>query len=378
MCPTRRVPTRRQRTGVAEVDELIARLVEATGSPDSDVVGEAAATVVRLGLDGADRGDLKIVSGALRELRRAFLLYEQYQDVPKVSVFGSARTPRHDANYDNAVSFAHAMSQRGWMTITGGGPGIMQAANEGAGSGHSFGLNIRLPFEQTANPFIEGDHKLVTFRYFFTRKLEFVKEARAYAFFPGGFGTLDEAFEVLTLTQTGKTAMSPIVLVEAAGDDYWRRFLDFMTAELVDGGYISPGDLDLVRLAGSVDSAVDEIVHFYRNYRSERYVEGRLFLRLNQAPTAEELTGLNEEFGDILVEGEIEVCAAHADEVDDGDDVDAARLAFDFDRRSFARLRRLIDRLNDLPSLGPVNGAADIAAGRPDPGPTPPEPADRA
>lgn len=347
----RRTPHRRRRTGIAEVDELLAQVLDIVGGPDSDVVGEAAATVMRLGIDGIDRGDLKIVAGALRELRRAFLLYEQYKGVPKVSVFGSARTPEEDANYEAAELFSRLMVESGWMPITGGGSGIMQAANEGAGPGRSFGLNIRLPFEQTANPYIEGDSKLVTFRYFFTRKLEFAKEAKAYAFFPGGFGTLDEAFEVLTLTQTGKGALQPIVFVEAEGERYWDDFLGFVRRHLLDGAYVDREDLDLVRLASRPEEAVEEILGFYRNYRSQRYVEGRLYLRLDHAPTDAELVVLNADFADIVLDGEIEVVAAHPDEVADEDEVDAARVAFDFDRRSFGRLRRLVDVLNRLPSL---------------------------
>lgn len=347
MSPARRAPNRRQRTGIAEIDDLLARIVDIVGGSDADVVAEAAATVIRLGIDGVDRGDLKIVAGAVRELRRAFLLYEQFEDVPKVSVFGSARTPEDDPNYRAAMDFARLMTASGWMPITGGGPGIMQAANEGAGPGKSFGLNIRLPFEQSANPYIEGDPKLVTFRYFFTRKLEFAKEARAYAFFPGGFGTLDEAFEVLTLTQTGKGAMHPIVFVAAEGEQYWADLLGFVRRHLLDGDYVSDDDLDLIRIADNPEAAVEEILGFYRNYRSHRYVEGRLYLRLAEAPTPAQLAVLNEEFADIVVDGEIEIVSAHPDEVADGDDVDAARIAFDFDRRSFGRLRRLVDALND-------------------------------
>ncbi|MBX7160444.1 MAG: TIGR00730 family Rossman fold protein [Acidimicrobiia bacterium] len=351
MSAPRRTSNRRQRTGIAEIDDLLARIVEIVGGPDADVVAEAAATVVRLGIDGADRGDLKIVAGALRELRRAFLLYERYEDVPKVSVFGSARTPEEDPNYVAAMEFSRLMVERGWMPITGGGPGIMQAANEGAGPGRSFGLNIRLPFEQTANPFIEGDDKLVTFRYFFTRKLEFAKEARAYAFFPGGFGTLDEAFEVLTLTQTGKGALQPIVFVGAEGERYWSDFLGFVRRHLLDGAYVDADDLDLVRLARGPEEAVEEIVGFYRNFRSQRYVEGRLYLRLETAPDADELAALNDEFAGIVLDGEIEVVPPHPDEIADGDDTSAARIAFDFDRRSFGQLRHLVDTLNTLPSL---------------------------
>lgn len=351
MSPPRRTSSRRQRTGIAEIDVLLAQIVDIVGGPDADVIAEAIASVVRLGVDGTDRGNLKIVAGALRELRRAFLLYEQHEHIPKVSVFGSARTPEEDPNYSAAMVFSRLMVDNGWMPITGGGPGIMQAANEGAGPGRSFGLNIRLPFEQTANPYIEGDPNLVTFRYFFTRKLEFAKEARAYAFFPGGFGTLDEAFEVLTLTQTGKGVLQPIVFVEAEGERYWDDFLGFVRRHLLDGGYVDREDLELVRLASRPEEAVAEILGFYRNFRSQRYVDGRLYLRVTHAPTDGELAALNLDFADIVLDGEIEVVPAHPDEVADADEVDAARVAFDFDRRNFGRLRRLVDALNQLPSL---------------------------
>jgi uncharacterized protein (TIGR00730 family) len=344
----RRSLARRRRTGEPEIDALLKEVVELVGGADADLVAEAVATTVRLGLDGIDRGDLKIVTGALRELRRSFRAYQPYVGVPKVAVFGSARTSESAPAYAEAIAFAEAMVGEGWMVITGAGPGIMHAANVGAGPDASFGLNIRLPFEQAANPAIEADPKLVTFRYFFTRKLIFVKEAHAYAFFPGGFGTMDEAFEVLTLMQTGKSDTHPIVMIETPGDDYWERFVAWIQSELLHPGLIAPEDLSLFRVTHDVSQAVDEIRRFYSNYQSQRYVGDSLYLRLRRPPDAACLARLNEDFADIVESGRIELAEAHPDEVADGDALHLARVVFVFDRASFGRLRQLIDALNDL------------------------------
>jgi uncharacterized protein (TIGR00730 family) len=339
----------RRRTGDPDLDVVVEELARRAGGDDADLVGELLATSVRLGFDDTDRGDLKLAAGALREMRRSFGVFEPFQSVPKVTVFGSARTPADDPGYAQAIEFARKMTAAGWMVITGAGPGIMRAANVGAGRRHGFGLNIMLPFEQEPNTVLEGDPKLMTFRYFFTRKLSFVKEARAFAFFPGGFGTMDEAFETLTLMQTGKSDLHPIVLLDPPGDTYWSRWDEFVRAELLARGMVSPPDVDMYHVTQDVDAAVAEICAFYDNYVSQRFVDGTLYLRLRRLPDDATLAELNREFAPIITGAPLQVVPPHPVEVADGDEPDLPRLAFGFDRGSFGRLRHLIDELNRLP-----------------------------
>jgi uncharacterized protein (TIGR00730 family) len=341
----------RYRTGDAELDAAIADLVAGAGDgANDDLVFEMIATALRMARDRADRGDLKVASGALKELRYAFSVFAPYRSARKVAIFGSARTEPDDPLYDQARRVATAMAERDWMVITGAGPGIMEAGLEGAGPDRSFGVSIRLPFEATTSQFIAGDPKLINFRYFFTRKVEFVKEAHGFVLLPGGFGTLDEAFELLTLVQTGKSQVAPIVLLDVPDGTYWATWWAFIAAELVGRGYVAKEDLDLMLVTDDVDAAVDEVTGFYANYHSLRYVEGRLVIRVLDAPDAAELARLSEEFADIIVRGEgLERIDTTAAERADDDFVDLDRLAFRFDRRSHARLRALIDRLNGRP-----------------------------
>jgi uncharacterized protein (TIGR00730 family) len=238
------------------------------------------------------------------------------------------------------------MAELGWMVVTGAGPGSMEAANEGAGAAHSFGVNIRLPFEAEPNPVIAEDPKLINFKYFFTRKLMFMKEASAFVLLPGGYGTLDETFEVLTLMQTGKSDMHPIVLLDAAGSTYWEDFLQFVRRDLVERGYVSVEDLDLVFVTDDVQRAADEVTRFYTNFHSMRFVRDKLVLRLQHAPDDETLAKLSTEFADIIVDGSIERTSAFDAEITDDDALDKERITFRFDRASYGRLRALIDRLN--------------------------------
>jgi uncharacterized protein (TIGR00730 family) len=311
-----------------------------------DLIVKIKESADKLERDGSSRGDLKLLSRALRELRYAFKVFAPYRRQRKVTIFGSARTGSEDPAFQQAVEFARAMAQHQWFVVTGAASGIMEAGHQGAGRDYSMGLNIMLPFEQEANPVILGDPKLVNMKYFFTRKVMFVKECNAVVCLPGGFGTLDEALEVLTLLQTGKRDMVPLVLLDPPGGAYWQSFRDFLDAHLLKNGMISPEDMSLFLLTDQWQDAVDEILSFYRVYHSMRYVKDRLVLRLQHELSPQIVTSLNEGFGDIVVDGQFEQRGPLSDERDEPDLADLPRLVFRFDRRSLGRLRQLIDRLN--------------------------------
>jgi uncharacterized protein (TIGR00730 family) len=300
----------------------------------------------RLERDGATRGDVKILSRALKELRYAFKVFAPYRNRRKVSVFGSARSLPDHVSYLQAVEFGKAMAQAGWMVITGASSGIMEAGHVGAGREHSMGVNILLPFEQEANRIIAGDPKLVHLKYFFTRKLLFVKESHAVALFPGGFGTMDEGFEVLTLVQTGKREMIPLVFVEEPGGDYWRSWEDHIRKNLLARGYISEPDLALFKVTESVPEAVAEILKFYNVFDSMRYVHNRLVLRLKRPLDHAFLERIHHEFKDIIVQGGYVQSGPLEQEAGDDHLADLSRLVFHFDRRGVGRLRQLIDAIN--------------------------------
>jgi uncharacterized protein (TIGR00730 family) len=337
----------RYRTGDTELDAQVAALAERVADADNaDLVFEMIASAVRLGLDRADRGDLKIANAALKEMRYSFHVFAPYRDAHKAAIFGSARTQPLDPLYLQTKELAAALAAREWMVITGAGPGIMEAGLEGAGPDNSFGVSINLPFETTTSQFLVGDPKLVNFRYFFTRKLEFVKESSAFVLLPGGFGTMDEAFELLTLLQTGKAQPAPVVLLDTPGGTFWHHWCEFIQEEMGNARYISPEDFQLLKITDSVDETVDELLGFYRNYHSQRFVDGRLVLRVQELPGTEALAALNRDFHDIVVRGEIEPIETTKAELEDDDHVALPRLAFRFDRHGWARLRMLIDRLN--------------------------------
>ena len=337
----------RYRTGDAELDAAVATLVERTDTDNPDLIFELAVSAIRLARDRADRGDLKIANAALKEMRHAFHVFAPYRSERKLAIFGSARTEPDDRLYDQTRRLATAMAANDWMIITGAGPGIMEAGLEGAGPDNAFGVSIRLPFEAATSQVIAaGDPKLVNFRYFFTRKLEFIKEAHGYALLPGGFGTMDETFELLTLVQTGKSQPAPIVLLNVPDGTFWASWRSFVEQELVTSGYIDKRDLDLFLVTDDVELAVDEVTGFYANYHSQRFVDGRLVLRLRHAPDDATLDALTDEFSDIIVRGRIEHIDATPAERDDDDHVNLDRVSLRFDRRGFARLRALIDRLN--------------------------------
>lgn len=324
----------------------------------ADLLESMRRTIQRLEKDGTTRGDLKILNRSLKELRYAFKVFQPYRRRRKVTVFGSARTPPQEAAFQQAVDFSRAMAKHGWMTITGAGNGIMEAGHVGAGKDLSMGLNIQLPFEQSANAVIEGDPKLVTMKYFFTRKLMFVKECSAVVSLPGGFGTLDETAEVLTLLQTGKQTMIPVVLLDEPGGDYWQHFGEFVTKTLLADGMISPEDEALYKIVDSVDAAVEETLHFYRVYHSMRYVGDTLVLRVYQELSPEELEGLNKEFADLLVSGRIEQVAALAEEANEPELADLPRIKLHFDRKQLGRLRMLINAINDTCPACEVSSSA--------------------
>ena len=338
----------------SEVD-VIEHLSELT--QHSELIQEIKATADKLAADKATRGDLKILSRALRELRYAFKVFTPYRRYRKVTVFGSARTQPDGPVWKQAELYGRRMAEEGWMVVTGAGSGIMEAAHQGSGREMAMGLNILLPFEQEANPVINGDPKLVNLKYFFTRKLLFVKEVHAVVSCPGGFGTQDEAFETLTLVQTGKRDLMPMVFLDKPGGTYWKGWLNFVTDELLGQGMISSSDMSLFKVTDNVEEAVDEVLSFYSVYNSMRFVRDRLVLRLHSEPDDALVERLNDEFGDVVESGRIEKAAAHRLEADDEHLRNFPRLSFVFDRKAVGRLRQLVDVLND--SLGPDDSGDD-------------------
>jgi uncharacterized protein (TIGR00730 family) len=305
---------------------------------------ELLTTVLKLFEDGADLGDLKIANSALKELRYAFKVFGAYRDIPKVTVFGSARTPPASPVSQQARTFAEHMVKGGWMVVTGAGGGVMGAAQQGAGRESSFGLNIRLPFEQGVNPWIADDPKLINFRYFFTRKLFFLKGAHAACLFPGGFGTFDEAFEVLTLIQTGKNPIIPVVFLDVPAGDYWLQWQQFLREQMVTRKLIDADDLHLFRITDEVEEATTEIFGFYRVFHSARFVVDDLVIRLKRPLPAEALPALQEDYADIL-RGPLTLRQGPL--LSEGDEWPALwRLVVPFTRSRYGRLRRLIDAIN--------------------------------
>lgn len=332
--------------------EPISELVRLAGGDPSTFAGGLVAQLVRTSLrlvhDQADTGQLKLMAAALREMRYAYRVFNRYRGRPKISIFGSARTPPDHRDYAAAREFSRELAQAGWMAITGAGDGIMKAGHEGPQREASFGLSIRLPFETTANEVIEGDPKLINFRYFFTRKLMFMSHSDAVAVFPGGFGTQDELFEALTLIQTGKSNIIPVVLVEGVGGHYWAEWLAYIRVHLLQNGWISPEDQNLFHIATSPEDAVAHVLHFYRRFHSSRYVRDTLVLRLNAPLTPGQLDEVNADFADVVKTGRMTQCRALPEE---SDHPNLPRLCFHHTRRAYGRVRALIDRLNDLPII---------------------------
>ncbi len=323
-------------------------LADLSTHPEGKYIQRALETLLRISASDTERLNWKILTASFEDMEQGFTRFYPYRHTRKIAIFGSARTSPQQSEYQMAVDFARCITQAGFMVITGAGGGIMQAGNEGAGKGNSFGLNIRLPFEQGANSAIDGDDKLINFKYFFTRKLFFLKESDAIALFPGGFGTQDEAFETLTLCQTGKYGPVPLVLVDKPGGDYWLSWNDYVCRQLKDTGLISPEDPSLYTITDKLDVACKTIKDFYRVYHSSRYVNKLFVMRLKLELSDAAVESLNEEFSDILVKGKISKSAVLPEEVKDVEAATLPRLTFYFNQKSLGRLHQLIAKINEL------------------------------
>jgi len=332
----------------ALIDRLSQTVRELGADPDKlrgKILRELLHTTTKIADDGVDTGELKLLSRSLKELRYALKVFRPYHHIPKISIFGSARTPMDHPDYLAAVDFAKAMASHGWMVITGAGDGIMRAGHHGAERKASFGVSINLPFETSTNDIILGDEKLVNFRYFFTRKLTFMWMSSAVALFPGGFGTQDEGFEALTLIQTGKAPLVPIVMLDAPGQDYWKHWDNYVRYSLLDNGWISPDDVHLYKRFDNPADAVEHVQHFYRNYHSARFVRDTQVLRLKRPLTDDQLDRINTDFASLVKEGKITQTGPLPEE--QGEHPELTRLQFESTKRDYGKLRLLIDRIND-------------------------------
>lgn len=333
--------------GSQEVDSLIARLAGVYASPETEeLLREIVTTAVKLGRDGTDKGDLKLINTSLKELRYAFRVFSPLREARKVIVFGSSRAKRNSPSYRMAEKFSREIVKRGFMVITGAGPGIMEAANKGAGLKRSFGVNIRLPFEQKPNRYINRSPNLINFKYFFTRKLIFIKESDATVLFPGGFGTHDENFENLTLMQTGKSRPRPVVLMEPEGGNYWKGWRSFLSRHLVKKGYIDKDDLKMFSYAGTVEEAADKIERFYKVYHSLRYIRDLTVLRLNHPLSEEALRCIKREFRDIIIDGDIKNSGPLDEELQKDEYPYLPRLVMKFNKGRYGRLCEMIHMIN--------------------------------
>ena len=340
-------PARRQWSVDPPFDARVRELVRDWGAEKSpELIEEMMVTALKIARDQMSVADLKLINRSIKEMRYTAKVFAPFQRLRKVAIFGSARTSADSPEFKVAKDFAREMVAQNFMVITGGGDGIMGAAQSGAGRAHSFGLNIRLPSEQRANEVIEGDPKLINLNYFFTRKLTFVKEAHAFALFPGGFGTLDETFEVLTLMQTGKSRVIPVVLLDRPRGNYWETWMKFLTGQLLDLGFISPEDFSFFKIMHNAREAVAEILQFYKIFHSARWVGKRLVIRISYRLSKNAIVDLNKKFADIVESGEIVQDVALRQEKNEPEIWDLPRLIFTLDRNRFGRLRQLIDALN--------------------------------
>jgi len=342
-----------QKTEKAPVDPELHRRVQELiafkgGGYNEEAVADLIENALKILTDVKSTADVRVIQTAVRELRYAYRLFAPYAQTRKVTIFGSARTAPNKQEYQQAVEFGQKIVKAGFMVITGAGPGIMQAGHEGAGPEKSFGVNIRLPWEQSANPVIREDKKLVTFKYFFTRKLIFIRHSDAIALFPGGFGTMDEGYEALTLMQTGKSQLMPLVLIDRPGGTYWKTWDKNVREHLLRDQLISPDDLTLYQITDDTDQAVKIITRFYRNFQSTRFVKDLFIIRLKHAPSPTAIEAMNEDFADIITGPPIKVVKPTPEEREDGNFLDLPRIAFGFNRRDYGRLRQLVDVLNSL------------------------------
>lgn len=341
--------TSKNTTADPKLKRQIEELIQTKGGGANEAeVADIIENALKLLTDVQAQGDVRVIQIALRELRYAFRIFAPYAKKRKVTIFGSARTQPSKEEYKQAAEFGQRMAAAGYMIITGAGPGIMQAGHEGAGPENSFGVNIRLPWEQSANPIIAEDEKLITFKYFFTRKLIFIRHSDAIALFPGGFGTMDEGYEALTLMQTGKSQLMPLVLIDRPGGTYWKTWDKNTREHLLRDKLISADDLNLYQITDSVDEAVKIVTRFYRNFHSTRWVKDLFIVRLKHAPQASAMEAMNEDFADIIIGEPIHVIPPTPEEVEEGAHLELPRIAFGFDRKSYGRLRQLVDVLNSL------------------------------
>jgi len=339
----------------ARLEEIMRLAGADLDARETRFINDLLTTALKLITDRRDTGELKLMASSLKEMRHAYRVFAKYPHVRKITIFGSARTQPDHPDYASAVEFSRVMAERNWLAITGAGDGIMKAGHEGPGREASFGLSIRLPFETSANDIIAGDAKLINFRYFFTRKLMFVSQADAVGVFPGGFGTQDELFEVLTLVQTGKSALIPIVLIEGEEGSYWRHWYNYIEKSLLGYGMISAEDESLFYVARDPADAADHVMRFYRVYHSARYVRDDLVIRLNYRLRDEDVEALNDEFGSLVKEGRIVQRGPY--EVED-DHLDLPRIAFMHTRHHYGMVRRLIDRINECDPAPPETNDA--------------------
>lgn len=331
------------------IDQMITRLIDESGGiHHRDIIKEMILSTLKIGQDVDYLADLKLINRTLREMRYTAKVFAPYRHRKKVTIFGSARTEETDEMYKKCVRFSHSLAESNYMVITGGGPGIMQAGNEGAGSENSFAVNIRLPFEQKPNPVMYRNPRLVTYKYFFNRKVAFVKEADAIVVFPGGFGTLDEAMEVFTLIQTGKTSPKPLILMDDQ-DGYWEQFFTFIKESLLVKGFISGEDFSLFTITKSEQKALEVINTFYSTYHSLRFIENRLVIRLQNPLSDEQIAILTMEFPELIKNGDhIRSCEAFPEELDEPDLVSLPRISLLFDHHHYGLLIAFINRINSF------------------------------
>lgn len=330
-----------------EVNQLITKMFELVGGiKQPDIIREMVLSSLLIGQETDYLADLKLINTTLREMRFTAKVFAPYRHKKKVTIFGSARTAPDDEMYLKCVRFSRMLAEKGYMIITGGGPGIMHAGNEGAGSENSFAVNIKLPFEQNPNPIMYRNPRLITYKYFFNRKVAFVKEADAVAVFPGGFGTLDEAMEVFTLIQTGKTAPKPLILIDDQ-EGYWENFFRFVKESLLVKGFISGEDFSIFTITKDENEATEAIESFYRVYHSMRFVDHRLIIRLNKRLAPGQIATLEAEFPELITGGDsIICCGMFPEETDEPDLAHLPRISMNFDHHHYGLLLAFIHRIN--------------------------------